>query len=67
MSVIHSFGITGEARGELDRTTSLGLGEPEGESITALGEVVYPFLGDRNIDGGLDRVDELLREFCLGG
>lgn len=67
MSVIHSFGIKGEERGELDRTISLRLGELEGESIPALGEVVYPFLGGRNIDGGLGREDELPREFCLGG
>jgi hypothetical protein len=67
--VIHSSGTTGEAGGELDRirTTSPRIGEPGGESIKALGEVVYNFLGDRNFDDGLDRVDVLLREFCLGG
>jgi hypothetical protein len=67
--VIHSSGTTGEAGGELDRnrTTLLRIGEAGGESINALGEVVYKFLGDRNFDDGLDRVDVLLKELCLGG
>ena len=68
-TVIHSSGTTGEAGGELDRnrTKSPRLGEVGGESINALGEVVYIFLGDRNFDEGLDRVDVLLKEGCLGG
>jgi hypothetical protein len=68
--VIHSSGTTGEAGGELvrNRTTSLGLGERGGESITVLGGVaVYSLLGDRNVDSGLDREEELLIELCLGG
>ena len=70
MALIHSSGTTGEAGGELvrNRTASMRLGVRGGESNTALGAVVvYIFLGDRNVVGGVDRVDELLREFCLGG
>jgi len=67
--VIHSSRTTGEAGGELDRirASSPRIGEPGGESTNALGEVIYNFLGDRNFDDGLDRVDVLLKELCLGG
>ena len=61
MTEIHSSGTTGEAGGELLRTMSLGFGKPKGERVGALMGLVYCFqLGDRNLGGGLDRVDELL-------